>query len=200
MQEEINYKRFNSMLNNHKMKRIILFALIMGSGIAASAQSVNDEIDYMQAIFGMEKRAAVMNFVNFEEGEESTFWKLYDEYEIIRKEYGKQRFLLLNNFVENFDKMSDEESEVWMRSVIDLRKRNEKLIESYYKKIRKNCSASLAMQFYQISGGQPTVLVSFLDLLFRIAAADGRFHPAEESVLQCSRRLAKGSAEDAQSR
>ena len=138
------------MLNNHKMKRIILFALIMGSGIAASAQSVNDEIDYMQAIFGMEKRAAVMNFVNFEEGEESTFWKLYDEYEIIRKEYGKQRFLLLNNFVENFDKMSDEESEVWMRSVIDLRKRNEKLIESYYKKIRKNCSASLAMQFYQI--------------------------------------------------
>ncbi|UCD86590.1 MAG: TerB family tellurite resistance protein [Desulfobacterales bacterium] len=40
-----------------------------------------------------------------------------------------------------------------------------------------------AVQFYQISGGQPTVLVSFLDLLFRIAAADGRFHPAEESAL-----------------
>ena len=40
-----------------------------------------------------------------------------------------------------------------------------------------------AMQFYQISGGQPTVLVSFLDLLFRIAAADRQFHPAEESAL-----------------
>jgi DnaJ like chaperone protein len=40
-----------------------------------------------------------------------------------------------------------------------------------------------AVQFYQISGGQPTVLVSFLDLLFRIAAADKQFHTAEESAL-----------------
>jgi DnaJ like chaperone protein len=40
-----------------------------------------------------------------------------------------------------------------------------------------------AVQFYQISGGQPTILVSFLDLLFRIASADKQFHPAEESAL-----------------
>ncbi len=40
-----------------------------------------------------------------------------------------------------------------------------------------------AMQFYQFTSGQSTVLVSFLDLLFRIAAADDRFHPAEESAL-----------------
>jgi DnaJ like chaperone protein len=31
--------------------------------------------------------------------------------------------------------------------------------------------------------GQPTVRISFLDLLFRIAAADNRFHPAEEAAL-----------------
>lgn len=40
-----------------------------------------------------------------------------------------------------------------------------------------------AMQFYQIGRGQPSVLVSYLDLLFRIAAADGKFHPAEEAAL-----------------
>jgi DnaJ like chaperone protein len=40
-----------------------------------------------------------------------------------------------------------------------------------------------AIQFHQISTGHPTVLVSFLDLLFRIAAADNRFHPAEEAAL-----------------
>ena len=40
-----------------------------------------------------------------------------------------------------------------------------------------------AMQFQQISMGQPAVRVSFLDLLFRIAAADNRFHPAEEAAL-----------------
>ncbi len=40
-----------------------------------------------------------------------------------------------------------------------------------------------AVQFYQVSHGQPTVLVSFLDLLFRIASADAKLHPAEESAL-----------------
>jgi DnaJ like chaperone protein len=41
-----------------------------------------------------------------------------------------------------------------------------------------------AVQFYQISQAQPAVLVSFLDLLFQIASADNRFHPAEESALK----------------
>jgi DnaJ like chaperone protein len=40
-----------------------------------------------------------------------------------------------------------------------------------------------AVQFYQLSQGQPTVLLSFVDVLFRIAAADNRLHPAEESAL-----------------
>jgi DnaJ like chaperone protein len=41
-----------------------------------------------------------------------------------------------------------------------------------------------AVQFYQVSQAQPTVLVSFLDLLFQIAAADNRFDPAEASALE----------------
>jgi len=41
-----------------------------------------------------------------------------------------------------------------------------------------------ARQFYQISQGQPAVRLSYLDLLFQIAAADGRLHPAEESALK----------------
>ena len=40
-----------------------------------------------------------------------------------------------------------------------------------------------AAQFYQIGRAQPAVLVSFLDVLFRIAAADNRLHPAEEAAL-----------------
>jgi DnaJ like chaperone protein len=31
---------------------------------------------------------------------------------------------------------------------------------------------------------QPALLISFFDLLFRVAAADGTFHPAEETALK----------------
>ena len=41
-----------------------------------------------------------------------------------------------------------------------------------------------AVQLYQTTGAQPTLLLSFLDLLFRIAAADGKLHPAEETALR----------------
>ena len=41
-----------------------------------------------------------------------------------------------------------------------------------------------AVQLYQAAGAQPALLLSFLDLLFQIAAADGKFHPAEETALK----------------
>ena len=41
-----------------------------------------------------------------------------------------------------------------------------------------------AIQLYQAVKGQPMLLVSYFDLLFRIVAADGTFHPAEETALK----------------
>ena len=50
-----------------------------------------------------------------------------------------------------------------------------------------------AAQLYQSVGNQPTLLLSFLDLLFRIAAADGTFHPAEEAALKAVKDIFKVS-------
>lgn len=41
-----------------------------------------------------------------------------------------------------------------------------------------------ARQFYEINQRQPQLLASFLDVLFRVAAADGKLHPAEEEALR----------------
>ena len=41
-----------------------------------------------------------------------------------------------------------------------------------------------AFQLYQATRDHPVILLSFLDLLFRVVAADGTFHPAEESALK----------------
>ena len=49
----------------------------------------------------------------------------------------------------------------------------------------KNSPHSLedfAAQFYQMTRAEPTVLCSFLDVLFQVAAADGVLHPAEEKA------------------
>lgn len=51
----------------------------------------------------------------------------------------------------------------------------------------KNSPYSLddfAAQFYQMTKAAPTVLNSFLDILFQVAAADGVLHPAEEKAIR----------------
>ena len=41
-----------------------------------------------------------------------------------------------------------------------------------------------AIQLFQIGGNQPAVLLSFYNLLFQLAAADGTLHPNEEDALK----------------
>lgn len=41
-----------------------------------------------------------------------------------------------------------------------------------------------AIQFCQMNRHEPAILHSFLDVLFQVAAADGVFHPAEETALK----------------
>jgi len=132
------------------MKKLAFILLLLIPAGFISGQTSDDEIEYIQAIFGMEKRAAIQEFIEFKEGEAAAFWKNYDEYEVKRKEYGKERIFLLEKFVNEYPIMTDAESAVWMKSVISLRKKNEKLIEKYYKLISKECSPVLGMQFYQI--------------------------------------------------
>jgi len=132
------------------MKKLSIILSVFLSFGALSAQTSNEEIDYIQAMFGMEKRAAVKEFIILKDSEVKVFWEKYDEYEVTRKVYGKERILLLDKFAEQYDSMTDQESMMWMKSVLSLRDRNEKLIEKYYKQILKECSPSVAMNFYQI--------------------------------------------------
>jgi hypothetical protein len=139
----------------HIMKKRIFIPFLLLLFGALNAQTTHEEIDYIQAMFGMEKRAAVKEFIVLKENEAKAFWKYYDEYEIQRKIYGKERIILLDKFAEQYDSMTDEESISWMESVMTLRNNNEKLIEKYYKKILKECSPIIAMQFYQIESYIP---------------------------------------------
>ena len=132
------------------MKRLSIIVMLSLAFITLKAQTTNEEIDYIQAMFGMEKRTAVKDFIVLSGAEQTAFWENYDAYEITRKEMGKERIELLDKFVLEFESMTEQESIEWMKSVMSLRNRNEKLIEKYYKKILKECSPMVAMQFYQV--------------------------------------------------
>ena len=74
------------------MKKSILFGIVIALvAMTANSQSLKEEVDYYQSIFGMAKKDVVASFVEVEEPVAVAFWTLYDEYEVSRKGTGKDQ-------------------------------------------------------------------------------------------------------------
>ena len=139
-------KKMNNM--NHYAKRsTLIIALLTIFTTISFSQSNTEEIDFYQSIFGMEKKQAVAEFLQLEE--EDAFWITYDEYEKERKELGKKRVDLLNNYADNYLTLTDEKTSEIIEQMMSQRKQIDKLINSYYNKVKKESGVKVAAQFYQ---------------------------------------------------
>ena len=131
------------------MKNLLFLALVLLINFNGFSQASPDEVEYIQSIFGMEKRAAMEEMINTNANSDA-FWRLYDEYEMERKDLGKYRINLLEKYAENYDSMSEEDVDRLISESMDLSDKTDKLINKYYKKIKKETGSVPAAQFYQI--------------------------------------------------
>ena len=129
------------------------YILVIAASLMVSltyAQSNKEEVDLMQAAFGMDKKAAVAEFVKPSPAQKDAFWKLYDEYETQRKELGKQRITLLEQYANQYKTMTSEQADAWTKKVMDLQKKTDGLITTYYGKVKAVTDGIVALQFYQM--------------------------------------------------
>jgi len=132
------------------MKKLI-FTMIMAIffGFAAFSQTQN-EIDMIQSAFGMQKDEIVKSFVKPSKETEAEFMTLYNEYEAKRKNIGKKRIEALNMYAERWENITDEQADEIMKKVLAINIEYDKLIKSYYNKVKKASGAKVATQFYQV--------------------------------------------------
>jgi len=135
------------------MKTIFKLALaLLVIPISMSAQSNIEEVDYIQSIFGMEKKTIVADFIKLDGAAKDAFWSLYDQYEVERKELGKRRLGLLNDYAKNYDNLTDEKIDELAASSNKQSSLDEGLRYKYFKKLKKVSGSTAAAQFYQIEG------------------------------------------------
>ena len=132
------------------INKMLSLVLITFFSLSFYAQNNQDEVQLMQSLYGMEKRDIVDEFVELSAAQENEFWILYDEYENQRKELGKQKYELLLSYVNDYGEVKPEDADNFMKKVIPLRTRSDKLVDTYYKKIKLKTDPIVAMQFYQI--------------------------------------------------
>ena len=128
----------------------MLFAALFLAAQIGSAQSDVEEIDFIQSIMGAEKKEVMSQFVKLQGPAADAFWKLYDEYEVKRKSLGKERIALIKQYAAEYDGITSEQTDALMDKAIKLRNSNNKLVDSYYKKIKKAAGSKAAAQFHQL--------------------------------------------------
>lgn len=155
---------FTNLIDLNMKKTIIFIAFIIISNLSFS-QTFQDEFQLMQSLYGLDKKEIIGQFVDLDPNQEADFWLLYDEYELKRKELGKKKFILLQNYANDYGEIEARDVEMLMKESIPLRKKSDQLIDNYYSKIKKKTDAVVAVQFYQIE--------HYLSDLIRIKLLEG---------------------------
>ena len=131
------------------MKKPFLLLAIFVSAMV-SAQSNKEDIDLIQAAYGKEKKEIVAEFIQLEGAKKDAFWKLYDQYETERKQLGKKRIALLENYAANYGTMDDAAVSKNIKETAALGVKTDQLIATYHQRIEKAAGAKAAAQFFQI--------------------------------------------------
>lgn len=133
------------------MKKICyLLVLGMLTPMILWSQSNKEEVELFQSLFGMEKKALVVEFVKVEGAAKDAFWSLYDQYERERKALGQNRIALLQNYADNYFQLDDAKIDELMGNAIKQKANLDKLLTKYYKKVKTASGSQAAAQFWQI--------------------------------------------------
>ena len=132
------------------MKKTLFTSVLLLLVSLGFAQSNKEEVDLVQSIFGIEKKAMAAEFITLDATQKDAFWLAYDEYETKRKELGKKRIDLLNKYAASYTTMDDATADDIVNQTISLQAETDKLVNTYYKKIKKSCGVKPAAQFYQL--------------------------------------------------
>ncbi len=132
------------------MKKILLLiASLLVIGFV-QAQSDIEEIQMFQSLFGAEKKSFVEQFVKLRSPQKEAFWNLYDQYDAERKALGLVRLDVIRKYAESYATLNNLQTDELMKDIIALKAKNDKLILTYYKKIKKGVDSKTAAQFYQL--------------------------------------------------
>ena len=131
------------------MKKFILVAIIAIMAFGVKAQSNKEEIDLMQSVYGMQKKDLISKHMKIEAEKSDLFWKMYDEYELARKEIGLKRVKNIELYAEKYENLTGEDADALVKASMDIQKSFISLWEKTYKNMAKSISPVTAAQFIQ---------------------------------------------------
>ncbi|MDW3208333.1 MAG: hypothetical protein R8N23_00600 [Reichenbachiella sp.] len=127
---------------------LLLFALLIS--LSVKAQSDDDYFEIFRSTFGKDKKTIVTELIPLEEITNASFNEVYDAYEAEQQLLAKERYKLLESYIENYYDIDDEKADELMKQALSIKKKETKIMTKYHKQMSKKCGGKIAAQFYQI--------------------------------------------------
>ena len=121
----------------------LLPGTVMGSHDDADIAAILDDLE-------TNRRAIVAENMNLPEGQSSAFWAVYDEYRMEMGELEMEGLMLLREFHEHFEEVTDDRANQIMAAYFSREAKALRLREKFVPHFNKVLSAKQTLRLYQI--------------------------------------------------
>jgi hypothetical protein len=135
-------------MNQGKKMLFVCLSILLTASV--NAQMAKDEVQLVQNIWGLEKRAIVSDYMKFTEVELTKFLPIYDKYVEEGKKLSEERIQIIASYADNYVGLTNEKADELTQRLLKNNAAIDKLQLKYYNLIKKEISAIRAAQFMQL--------------------------------------------------
>jgi len=127
----------------------LLIVMLCMLGSTAFAQTSDAEAEAVINLLGVQKKEAIAQLVSVTKQDSAAFWKIYDEYQVENKKTAVARLKLYEKTALAYNDMTPARADSLANVYFVNRVEQEKMLETYYKKVKASTNAVTAFEFYQ---------------------------------------------------
>jgi len=126
-------------------------AILLIAGVAgAEEQGLEKYIELLRQDMRAARVAIVTEFLPMTEAQAAEFWPVYREYELELAGLTDEWMMLLRDYGEHYDDMTDSKAKELFNRVQRNKKKRLQLKEDYYRKMDRKLPSTLVTRFFQI--------------------------------------------------
>jgi len=137
-------------------------ALLAGLGVlfaaSAFAQSDTDVLEAARTQIQADRKAVVAKAMGLTDEQGAKFWPVYNEYRESMRKVDDKLVQLANNYFQNTDKITDEQSQSMLSQWMNLNAEKVNVKKSYVKKFSKAIPSNKVIRFYQVENKMDAVI------------------------------------------
>ncbi|WP_443939312.1 hypothetical protein [Pedobacter sp. MW01-1-1] len=148
-------------MKKNNLKMLFTLLIVGACSLGLKAQD-KDEVQVVQGLFGMEKRAIIYQVLKFTDADKAKFDPIYTQYSDEYKALGAERIQIIKEYADNYASLTNEKVDPLMQSLLKNNVAIDKLQQKYYGKLKSAISPTQAAKVMQLELYMQTAIRSEL--------------------------------------